>query len=297
MFFKSEEGKTEILELYNQKLQELNIIYTEECIDTQFGKTNVIITGNAQLPPLVLIHGTGGCAPLILESFSDLSKHYRVFAVDVLAQPNKSDEHRLDIKSLDYGHWLLEVIIKLGLKNVTLVGFSFGGLISLKALEFSQIPIKEVFLIAPVYIVNGNPFVNLWKLFIPLKKFIKSNDKKQITKVMNVLFSEYDVFAFNFLSRSFQNCNMDFSPLPIITKKSARDIETPITIFATENDIMFPGKKMIKRAKRIFPSLEEVILLKASKHVPNTTDFKTIENTIINATEISKNNEFKSFTI
>lgn len=182
MFFKSKEGKEKILNLYHQKLNGLSIDYFEKLIDTKFGITNVIRVGNTNLPPLVLIHGTGGCAPLILESFPNLSSKYCVYAIDVLAQPNKSAEQKLDMKSLDYGQWLLEVIIKLRIKDVTLVGFSFGGLISLKALEFSEISIKEVFLIAPVYIVNGNPFLGLIKMFIPLKKFIKTNDQHYIKK-------------------------------------------------------------------------------------------------------------------
>lgn len=283
MFFKSKEGKEKILELYSQKLNELNIDYSEKLLETKFGKTNLVITGNSNLPPLILIHGTGGCAPLVLESFPNLSSKYCVYTIDVLAQPNKSDEGRLDMKTLDYGKWIIEIIIKLRLKNVTLVGFSFGGFISLKALEFNQIPIKQVFLIAPVYIVNGNPFLGLFKMFIPLKKYIKTNDSSYIKKVMNVLFSEYDDFALQFMSSTFQHCNMDFSPLPIITKKSANSINTPLTIFAGGKDLMFPGKKMIKRAKRIFPNLKEVLLFKESKHVPNNNDFKIIENTILNS--------------
>jgi esterase/lipase len=186
---------------------------------------------------------------------------------------------------LDYGEWLLEVIIKLRLKDVTLVGFSFGGLISLKALEYSEIPIKEVFLIAPVYIVNGNPLVGLLKMFMPLKKFIKTNNQAYIKKVMQVLFSDYDEFALAYMSATFQYCNMDFSPLPIIAKDKAKNITTPITIFAAEKDIMFPGKKMIKRAKKIFPTLEEAILLDGSKHVPYMVDFNKIEELIQNKSE------------
>lgn len=281
MFFKSQEGKSKILSLYNRKLQELNVNHSEKLVDTKFGKTNVLCVGDTNLPPLVLIHGTGGCAPQILESFPNLASQYCVYAVDVLAQPNKSAENRLEMKSLDYGKWLLELIIKLRLKEVTLVGFSFGGLISLKALEYNETPIKQVFLIAPVYIVNGNPILNLWKMFIPLKKFIKTNNRAYIKKVMDVLFSEYDGFALVFMSTVFQNCNMDFSPLPIMSKKSGKNIKTPITIFAAEKDIMFPGKKMIKRAKQLFPSLEEIVLLEGSKHVPDATDFKEIEELII----------------
>jgi pimeloyl-ACP methyl ester carboxylesterase len=281
MFFKSKEGKEKILSLYNQKLNELNIEYSEKFIETKFGVTNIVITGDSKKPPLVLIHGTGGCAPQILDSFPNLASKYSVYAIDVLAQPNKSAENRLDMKSLDYGKWLIEVVIKLRLKDVTLVGFSFGGFISLKALEFNETPIRRVFLIAPVYIVNGNPLVGLFKMFLPLKKFIKTNNQKHIKKVMNVLFSEYDDFALTYMSTTFQNCNMDFSPLPIISIGSANNIKTPISIFAAEKDIMFPGKKMIRRTKKLFPSLKEVFLLKDSKHVPNQNDFSLIENQII----------------
>lgn len=285
MFFKSKQGKEKIITLYNQKLKELNIEYSEKLIETKFGVTNVIITGDTKNPPLVLIHGTGGCAPQILDSFPNLASKYCVYAVDVLAQPNKSAENRLDMKSLDYGKWLIEVIIKLRLKDVTLVGFSFGGFISLKSLEFNETPIRQVFLVAPVYIVNGNPLVGLFKMFLPLKKFIKTNNQKYIKKVMGVLFSEYDDFALSYMSTTFQHCNMDFSPLPIISKDSANNIKTPISILAAEKDILFPGKKMIKRAKQLFPSLREVVLLEGSKHVPSDKDLKEIESTILEKSE------------
>lgn len=281
MFFKTKEGKAEILDLYNQKLNELTIDYSEKLIETKFGKTNILVVGDVTLPPLLLIHGTGGCAPLILESFSELHKHYCVYAVDVLAQPNKSDENLLNMKTLEYGKWLTDIIIKLRLKEVTLVGFSFGGLISLKSLLFNQTSIKKAYLIAPVFIVNGNPFLSLFKMFIPIKKYIKSHDITQMKKVMKVLFTEYDEFGLQFLAKTFQHCNMDFSPLPVISKKEAKNIHTPIAIFACEKDLLFPGKKMIKKAKSIFSSLDEVILLKDTKHVPSAKDFLAIQERII----------------
>lgn len=280
MFFKSEEGKEYILSLYQRKLDELDIDYLEKTIDTIFGLTNVIVTGDQNLPPLLLIHGTGGCAPLILETFHELSKKYCVYAVDVLAQPNKSGENRLNIKNLEYGKWLDEIINNLQLNDVTLVGFSFGGMISLKALEYNETFIKEVFLIAPVYIVNGNPLQGMLKMFIPLKQFIKTNNIQKIKRVMDALFSEYDDFALEFLSAGFKHCNMDFSPLPVISKRSAFNLKTPITIFAAENDLMFPGGKMLKRSRKIFPSLKQAILLEDSKHVPNINDFKRIQELI-----------------
>ena len=61
------------------------------------------------------------------------------------------------MKNHSYGQWLHEVIEKLNLNNVTLAGFSLGGLIILKTLEYDETKINQVFLTAPAYIVNGNP--------------------------------------------------------------------------------------------------------------------------------------------
>jgi hypothetical protein len=58
-------------------------------------------------------------------------------------------------------------------------------------------------------------------LSFPLKNFIKTNDRHKIKKVMNALFSESDDYALKFLASTFKYCNMDFSPLPVISKRSA----------------------------------------------------------------------------
>ena len=83
------------------------------------------------------------------------------------------------------------------------------------------------------------------------------------------------------MSKVFLEFDMDFTPVPVIDSNKAKTIKTPITIFAAENDIMFPGKKMMKRASKIFPSLKESILLKNSKHVQSKSDNLKIEKLIM----------------
>jgi pimeloyl-ACP methyl ester carboxylesterase len=278
--YTSETGKLDILNLYNQKLEELNINYQYKEVNTSFGKTNLIITGDALKPPILLVHGSNGCAPIALETYSGLEAHFQVFAVDVVAQPNKSAETRLSMKNDDYGKWLHEVIDHLKLKEVTLAGFSFGGLAILKALEFKDANIKEVFLTAPAYIVNGNPLKALFKVFIPMKRYMKTKKIKYIERFMNELFTEKDAFAIEFLSKVFLHFKMDFSPVPVIKTQDAKSIKTSITLIAAKNDLMFPGEKMIKRANKIFPSLKKVFLLEQSKHVQNSVDNKRIINLI-----------------
>jgi pimeloyl-ACP methyl ester carboxylesterase len=280
--YKSEFGKKEILDLYDQKLNDLGIEYKYLVLDSDFGETNIIICGESSKPPLFLVHGSNGCAPIALETYPSLQKDFQVFAIDVLAQPNRSAETRLSMKDSSYGKWINELISKLELKNVTMVGFSFGGLIILKTLIQNEKNIKEVFLTAPAFIVNGNPLVAFCKVFIPMKMYIKTHKTKYIEKFLKVLFSDKDEFALNYLSKVFLHFNMDFTPVPIIKKEEAQFIKTPITLIAAKNDFMFPGVKMIKRANKIFPSLKNSVLLENSKHVQNRDDNKKIEALILN---------------
>ena len=279
--FKSEVGKKEIFSLYDGKLAELNIDYKYETVETSFGKTNIIVTGDASNPPLIIVHGSNGCAPIGLETYPNLSKKYQVFAVDVLAQPNKSTETRLSMKDNSYGKWLNEIIINLDLKNVVLAGFSFGGLIILKTLLADETKVKEVFLAAPVFIVNGNPLKALFKIFIPMKRYMKTKKVKYVEKFLTELFTDKDEFAIKFLSKVFLHFEMDFTPVPVINKNDANKIKTPITLIAAKYDLLFPGEKMIKRASKIFPSLKKTILLENSKHVQNRTDNAKIESLIL----------------
>ena len=279
--FQSKQGKKEILSLYDEKLKSLEIEFEYLTINTSFGNTNIITAGNPLNPPIMLVHGSNGCAPIALETYSNLHKSYRVYAIDVLAQPNKSAETRLSMKDDSYGKWVIELIEKLKIDRVSMAGFSFGGLIILKTLEYDESKISEVFLSSPAYIVNGNPLKALFKIFIPMKQYMKTKNTKYIEKFLAELFTTRDEFAYKYLSKVFVEFEMDFTPVPIIKANKARNIKTPITVFAAQNDVIFPGKKILKRAKKIFPSLKLSKLIIDSKHVQSKEQNLMIEEIIM----------------
>lgn len=279
--FKSQKGKEEILQLYDEKLESLNVNYEYITLQTSFGITKIIATGEPSNPPVIIVHGSNGCAPIALETYVNLYKKHRVFAVDVLAQPNKSAETRLSMKDDSYGRWMNEIITILGISSVIMAGFSFGGLIILKTLEYDESNIKEVYLSAPAYIVNGNPFKALFNVFIPMKRYMKTKKIQFVEKFLSQLFTDRDEFAIEFLSKVFLEFEMDFTPVPIIDAKKAGKITTPINLFAAQHDILFPGKKMIQRAKKIFPSLRNTTLMEHSKHVQNNEQNEMIEREIM----------------
>ncbi|GAA4237206.1 carboxylesterase [Postechiella marina] len=271
-YFKNSEVKKEALLLYYSKLNALNIEHQILNIETSFGNTNIIATGNKNNKPLVLVHGTNGCAPLALEAFGNLSNKFRVFAVDVVGQPNLSDENRPDMSGLDYGKWMYEIISRLNIYEVYLVGISFGGFISLKTLVYDDRRIVKAFLIAPAGVINGNPLTTWYSVFLPLKLYKWTKNTKFLNRFLKTLFSYNDAFALKFLALIFLNYNIDFSTIPLITSQDVKKIKTPIYFFTAENDVLFPGGKMEKKVRCIFKSLKNFTVFKNAKHVLSQED-------------------------
>ncbi len=279
--YSSAEAKAEIHALYHKKLAELNIAYTFEKVQTSFGETNIILTGTAGKPPMLLFHGSNGCAPIAIEALIGLLDHFRIYAVDVIAQPNLSAETRPSMKDHSYGMWVNELMEKLKLTDVTLAGISFGGFICWRTLVYDESRVKKAFLIVPVGIVNGNPLKLFSKVFKPMKRFRKTQKAEDRDTFLNAIFTEKDPFAIEFLPLVFQHFTMDFSPLPTIKKADAERISKAVFIIGAKYDLMFPGEKMLKRAKKIFPSMAGSLLLENSKHVQNASDNKRIEKLIL----------------
>ena len=279
--YKSEIARDEILSLYDEKLASLHLNFEYLSLATSYGKTNVIATGCTSKPPLILVHGANGCAPIALEEFPKLQSSFRVYAIDVVGQPNKSETSKMNMKDDSYGKWMHEIIKELNIEDITLVGFSLGGLIILKTLEYNEKPIKEVYLSSPAYIVNGNPLKLIFNVFIPMKRYMKTKKSYFIEKFLSKVFTDKDLFAIRYLSKVFLNFSMDFSPVPVISKKKASGIQTPIHLFGAENDLMFPGKKLIKRATNIFPSIKTSTLFEGSNHVLSKNQHAEIENRIL----------------
>ena len=280
-FFSSPSAKNTILEMYYNKLDELPINYEFQKIETSFGDTNIILTGENNNPPLVLIHGSNGCAPIALEAMLDLEKNFRIYAIDVVAQPNLSEGIRPNMKDHAYGQWMFEILTRLNIQDAIMVGISFGGFITWKTLVFDSRRISRAFLIVPAGIVNGNPLKAMWNVFLPMKLYQWSKNQKYVQQFLNKLFTEPDEFTNNYLAKVFLDFEMDFSSISLITEEEAKKIMTPIHIIGADNDLLFPGEKMLERAKEIFPSLHKSILLKKSKHVPCQMDNQLISKLIL----------------
>lgn len=107
--FKSQEGREKVLSYYNQVLNFFP--FEKRYVSTSFGKTFILQSGNKDMPPVILLHGSCSNSAFWFSEISALSENYNVFAIDIIGEAGNSEEVRLDINSDDYPVWLKRCLI------------------------------------------------------------------------------------------------------------------------------------------------------------------------------------------
>ena len=126
--FKSEKAKNRIISTYDQLLNLWNVNKVEKEIITTYGTTNVIICGDENNPPLVLFHGVGDNSALMwLYNAEALSHYFRIFAIDTIGGPGKTQPNKNYNKDFDAVKWIDEILAGLMLDKVNMAGVSMGA--------------------------------------------------------------------------------------------------------------------------------------------------------------------------
>ena len=115
--------------MYDAQLARLGRPYKDIYVETSFGKTHLIETGNPQGEPLLVFHGGNATTAYNLLACDFLFEDFYILAVDIIGHPGKSAENSLPASGYDYGRWAGEVIDRLGFDRISLFGGSFGGVI------------------------------------------------------------------------------------------------------------------------------------------------------------------------
>ena len=148
--FRSVEARDRYLKVYDLRSRDWPVPQETLLADTAYGPTFVRISGPADAPPLVLLHGAGGNSLQWIPNAHALSQHFRIYAVDNIFDFGRSVYTRDISTPDDFTTWLDELFNTLNLKdNINLVGLSYGGWITAEyALRFPE-RLHKIVLLAP----------------------------------------------------------------------------------------------------------------------------------------------------
>jgi len=164
--YRSLEGERAIQDWYDSALAMLDVPFVSRYVDTPYGRTHLLELGREDAPPLVLVQGYGGSAPLWHKQYADLIPHYRIYALDTVGMPGRSDSNPLSLLNDDYTRWLLAVFDALGLQQPNVAGVCLGGWIVLRLGIDAPERVRRAVLLSPVglarfkiYFRSGIPLI------------------------------------------------------------------------------------------------------------------------------------------
>jgi pimeloyl-ACP methyl ester carboxylesterase len=278
--YKNATAKTDIMCLYEEKLNSLQIDYKEVDVNTSFGKTRVIKTGNENGKPIVLFHGINAGAPLTLEAVKDLRKDYLLYAIDTIGQATKSDENRINIDDNSYAQWATEVLDDLNIYKANFIGISYGAYILQKLISYKPEMVSNCIFVVPSGLVNGKFGVSMVRLTYPLIKFLITKRDTDLRKFTKAFVPEEDDFMFRLQKALLLGLNMDYRRPTLLKEKDVCNFTNPVYMIVADDDVFFPGLEAINRAKALFKNFKEAHIVKNCKHMPNKESYLEIQEKI-----------------
>jgi pimeloyl-ACP methyl ester carboxylesterase len=100
-------------------------------IETRYGTTHVHACGAGAGTPIVLLHGVGASSPSWFANVAGLGQDHPVLAVDTITDAGRSIQTAPIRKRVDLALWLDDVLARLDVDRVHLVGLSYGGWLAL----------------------------------------------------------------------------------------------------------------------------------------------------------------------
>ncbi|MGI8982525.1 MAG: alpha/beta fold hydrolase [Pirellulaceae bacterium] len=152
---------------YDRELRKYPVPYQARMVETEFGPTHVLISGDREADPLVLLHGRGDTALVWIKFIAQFSAHFRTYAIDLPGYPGKSVARRLASSGSGAADWLAQALSGLGVGAAHVVGASLGGWMALKFAVTYPGRVSRLALLVPMGIVRPQ-FRNFFPHVLPL---------------------------------------------------------------------------------------------------------------------------------
>jgi pimeloyl-ACP methyl ester carboxylesterase len=267
--YKTSAGEKVVMTLYDTLLGRWPVAHETLDIPTRHGSTFVIASGEPAAPPLVLLHGAGANSAVWAGDVVEYSRHYRVYAPDLLGEPGKSAPVRPAWDGPAYAEWLEDVFDALKIDTATLVGISQGGWTALKFTTYAPERVNRLVLMTPGGVVPGG-----WSFLVKAVLFSLLGEWG-IRRMVRSLFGSQPIpdGVEDIIVLIMRNFKPRVGVLPIFSDQELQRLTMPTLLLGGTQDALFDLGKIAARMQRLVPHLEVVIISGAGHALLNTTGF------------------------
>lgn len=244
--YKSEEGKKQIINFYESLLLQWYQPSKQFLLETSYGNTFIIENGKKDAPALILLHGSGSNSAMWTADAKEFSEKYHVFAIDIIGECGKSSENRPDFKSDNYSNWISEIIEKLGLSKVSIIGCSRGGWIAMDFAVKHPGKVEKLVLMATEGVTQVRTKTIFWIIVTSLM------GKKGFNKLNKMVYGNLDIdkktLEFAALIKEYFIPRTDV--LPVLSDKTLQKIKIHTLFIGGENDCFYDSQKTASRLNK-----------------------------------------------
>ncbi|MFV0363004.1 MAG: alpha/beta fold hydrolase [Suipraeoptans sp.] len=262
--FKSPERRDKLRAYYNGILG--TFPFEQKYLETTYGRTFVLISGEASNPPVILLHGSNSNSAFWFPEIMALSSNFRVYAIDIIGEAGNSEEYRPDLETDAFATWLKEVQIALGASKAIVIGNSLGGWMALKfATTYPECVSKLILIasagIAPVY----NQFLqNVQEtrqddgtVLISEDIIGESGIPKEILEFMNLISQSYN----------------PIQELPLYSDEQLLKLNMPVVFIDGEDDVIINARESAQRLISLIPAVKTMLIAGCGHSITNAIDY------------------------
>ncbi|MDB5023276.1 MAG: hypothetical protein JWP78_1031 [Mucilaginibacter sp.] len=280
--FKSAEAKERFYRVYDTAMMAWNTPYISKDVNTSFGSTHINICGDEDKPPLILLSIMTFSSVSWYPNIPELSKHFRIYCVDIIGDHNRSEASRLLPDKKYFAEWLCEVMDALKLNKANITGESYGGFITLSLALYHPERINKAILIAPAATLTDWKFSV--KIFITVVKIVPSIIPADYNEAFKI-FSDYPQKVDSRMKGVLRSVYKEGVSSQLITPKEFTEdelsqVKTKTLVMIGEHEPNYDYKDALQRAEKFMPDVTGFMIPNA-KHLVNIDQPEIVNKKII----------------
>jgi pimeloyl-ACP methyl ester carboxylesterase len=260
--FKSPEAEASFVKAYEASLALWPVAHETAKVSTSYGETHLNMAGSLDLPALVLLHGAQISSPVWYANIEALSRHFRVYAPDVVDQMGLSIPSRKLQAPQDYSNWLCEVMDVLGIEKASLLGHSQGGWQAINMAIQKPERVEKLVLLAPAPAIAQMRIQVILRMLPVFVRPTRATFRKYLQWMTRLELSESHPIVEQFFvgAMAYTAGELSFGATTVFTDDELGKIKSPSLLLVGEHEVVYEPKKVLERAKRLIPKLETEII-------------------------------------
>lgn len=260
--FKSPAGQEAIIAAYDAILHRWPQPFDAFHLPTRHGSTFVLASGDIAAPALILLHGSSTNSAMWLGDVAVFTRSHRVYAVDLLGEPGKSDAVRPALTGSACAEWLADLYEGLHLDCASLAGVSLGGWMALKFATSQPDRVNKLVLLCPSGVAPAKiSFILKAMLYLPLGQW-------GVDRLNRLVYGNHPIpaEAAAFGNLVMQHFNPRMESIPIFSDDELKRLTMPTLLIVGEQDALLPSTKTATRLQQLLPAIQ-VNMLPGAGHV------------------------------